>query len=134
MLSAVPFEVVLEPTHVSGLSTPMAFVVTDSTHWRETWMEAMQGTSDVQPLPTLDFRRESAIVLAAGVSELEDHLRLDSIRVQDQAAAIYYTLVRACTATTGLVHPVLIARAAFAKLPARFVEKVDRSRICGLPR
>jgi hypothetical protein len=64
-VAVVPFET-LGIGNESGCTKRALFVINDETEWQRVWGVHRQGIPDAQPLPKIDFSRQSVIAVLSG--------------------------------------------------------------------
>jgi hypothetical protein len=138
-LGPVAIEQRLFRDNAGGIRNVEERVIKDSTAWRDVWRLVTATQATVPPVPTVDFRQDMLLVVAAGRMTIADAIRVDSVgnRAETNQAgkrvgivAVYYTITRDCPSSTREAYPVEIVRVRKSESTVRFFTKSEQGPGC----
>ncbi len=138
-LGPVAIEQRLFRDNAGGIRNAEERVIKDSTTWRDVWRLVTSTQATVPTVPSVDFKQNMVLVVAAGRMTIADAIRVDSVgnRAETNEAgkrvgivAVYYTITRDCPASTREAYPVEIVRVRHSESTVRFFTKSEAGPGC----
>lgn len=138
-LGPVPESALLYDDDAGGLRDSARMVIRTRAALDELWGRATAGQPSPPPAPTVDFRREMVVAVAAGRSTPSDRIVVDSVGVRPEPGAngkmrnVLAVLVRTtsgCGRFTAPAYPVQLVRVRRYEGPVVFVERREQGEGC----
>src|SRR5262245_32013028 len=104
-MGAVPVEARLFYDNGGGIRDSSAVVIRDVATLQRYWTQVTSTQSAPPPVPTIDFGRQMAVLVAAGRMQPDNQLRVDSAGIREERTAdgkekdvlsVHYTITVGC--------------------------------------
>ncbi len=122
-----------------GIEDSVRMVVRDAQSLRSVWQQATSQQSSPPPVPTIDFKHQMVLVVAAGRMTPEDQIHVDSLsfaRLPDaqghlqRGLRVVVDVTRGCTPFNAAAYPLEMVRVPRVDGPVQFVQHDIKAQGC----